>query len=29
VTLAMLSADFHRGMKARGGRHNLELAHAR
>lgn len=28
VTLAMLSADFHERIAARGGRHDLESAHA-
>lgn len=28
VTLAMLSADFHERVAARGGRHDLESAHA-
>lgn len=28
VTLAMLSADFRKRLKARGGSHNLETAHA-
>jgi Rrf2 family protein len=28
VTLAVLSADFHKRMKARGGSHNLETVHA-
>lgn len=28
VTLAMLSADFHERIAARGGRHDLEAAHA-
>jgi Rrf2 family protein len=28
VTLAMLSADFHRRLVARGGSHDLETAHA-
>jgi DNA-binding IscR family transcriptional regulator len=28
VTLAMLSADFHKRMRSRGGSHNLETVHA-